>query len=207
MQPALAITVAYLLGSVPFAWVLGRAAGVDIRKVGSGNVGATNLGRALGRRWAITAFALDYAKGAAPPVFARVLEIGGDHALLVAVACAAAAILGHVFPIYLGFHGGKGVATGFGAMTALAWLPSAIAALVWFVLYGSTRAVSIASIGAAVAFPTAAWIAAIGEPFATSWPVPAFATAIGVLIIARHRDNIRRLRAGTEGRIGHKAPG
>src|SRR5262249_2583059 len=133
---------AYFIGSIPFALILGKARGVDIRTVGSGNVGATNLSRALGRRWGITAFVLDFLKGfvpaaapgwlAAPPLPAGPVEVSpGWWAVyspasaflpvsIAGVACALAAIIGHVFPIYLRFRGGKGVATSFGAVTALA---------------------------------------------------------------------------------------
>lgn len=198
--------IAYLLGSIPFAWVLGRARGIDIRRVGSGNIGATNLGRALGRRWAVTAFLLDFLKGLAPVLIAHLwlADTLPERRSLVAVASGASAIVGHVAPVWLGFRGGKGVATTFGALTALAWPATLIAGALWLVLFFTTRTVSIASIAAAVSFPLAVWAVNWGNPLSTWLPVELFALACALLILWRHRSNIARLVRGEEHRFGKK---
>src|SRR5215510_2681621 len=135
----------YLLGAVPFALLIGLAKGVDIRKSGSGNVGATNLSRALGRSWGISAFALDFLKGLLPVLAVGWAGGGRPWAGLaephVRMAAGAIAILGHVFPVYLRFRGGKGVATSFGALTGLAFWAALAAGAVWLLVYVATRTV------------------------------------------------------------------
>ena len=186
----------YLLGSVPFALLLGLSQGCDIRRVGSGNIGATNLGRALGRSWGIGAFLLDYAKGLLPVLVA--VNGDWDDASLVALACAAAAIVGHVFPIYLGFRGGKGVAVTFGTMTGLAFLASLAAGIIWLAVYKFTKWVSVASLAAGVAFPLGVWLSHAGTPFESYLALEVFAILVAVLIVVRHRSNIIRLLKGQE---------
>ena len=202
-QAALLALLAYLLGAVPFALLLGRIRGVDIRKSGSGNIGATNLSRVLGRRWGIAAFVLDFSKGLLPVLAARLLApegspVRGEHA---AIACGLAAVLGHVFPVYLGFRGGKGVSTTFGAVTGLSREAALAAGVVWLVLFLATRTVSIASLGAAVVFPAATAIAFRRAPAEVWIPMVVLATAVAVLIVVRHRSNIRRLLQGQENRF------
>ncbi|MBI4601974.1 MAG: glycerol-3-phosphate 1-O-acyltransferase PlsY [Planctomycetes bacterium] len=198
---ALLLLGSYLLGSVPFAFLLGLARGVDIRKVGSGNIGATNLSRALGRRWGAAAFALDFAKGLLPALAAASLERGGLASLgtagLVPALAGLAAILGHVFPVYLRFRGGKGVATTFGVMAGLSWLSTLAAGAVWGVLYLATRTVSVASIAAALALPAA--VAVVERSRGAGYAIVlGFASAMSVLVIVRHRANIARLLRGEE---------
>jgi glycerol-3-phosphate acyltransferase PlsY len=215
--PVLAAVLAasFLCGSVPFALLLGRLRGIDIRTVGSGNVGATNLGRALGKPWGIACFALDALKGAAPVVAFGLwrgcwgVPIGEAAGNPTAewVAVAAAAILGHVFSPWVGFRGGKGVATGFGAMAAmwplLTW-PMLGALLAWAILLLVSRFISLASVAASLVPPAVILVQAAGTdripPAAT--PLLIATTAIAVLVVFRHRGNLARLRAGTEPRIG-----
>ena len=200
---ALLVAGAYFLGAVPFALLLGFLKGVDIRKVGSGNVGATNLSRALGRAWGVGAFALDFAKGLLPVLACSLSSVEGGTVRIehIQVASGLAAILGHVFPIYLRFRGGKGVATSFGAVTGLVWVAALAAGAVWAALYFATRTVSIASLGAAVVFPLGtAWVAR-DEPMDVLVPRIGIAIAITLLIVVRHRSNIRRLVRGEESRF------
>jgi glycerol-3-phosphate acyltransferase PlsY len=206
---AVAIVAAYLLGSVPFAFLIAWAHGKDLRTIGSGNIGATNLARAVGRTWGYVCFALDMLKGLAPMAIVGAIvgvpENPGRLSLWLLVG--AAAILGHVFPIYLRFKGGKGVATSFGVALGL-WpyftLCAAIALLVWIIVVLIWHYVSLASICAAVAFPIvlAFGILALPNWRATSlWPLLIAAVVIAILVIVRHRENICRLAAGTESKV------
>jgi glycerol-3-phosphate acyltransferase PlsY len=211
----IAILVAYLAGAVPFAHILARAHGKDVRTIGSGNIGATNLARALGRTWGYVCFVLDVLKGLVPmlvtlkflkPIF---LERGGTEMqflwLWLAVGCAA--VLGHVFPVYLGFKGGKGVSTSLGVGLGLWPYYTCCAALafgVWVVVVLIWRYVSLASIVAAVSFPLIL-LTAIGLlpdwEASAQWPLLVVAVIIPVMVIFLHRTNITRLLAGTEHRI------
>ncbi|MGC1272920.1 MAG: glycerol-3-phosphate 1-O-acyltransferase PlsY [Planctomycetaceae bacterium] len=196
----LAVLAAYLIGSIPFGLLLARYwHGVDVREHGSGNIGATNVGRVLGKKWGVACLLLDFLKGFAPTLLLPSLfRAPGDWLALTAVACGAAAIAGHVFPVWLGFRGGKGVATGAGVATVLAW-PAAIAGLIAFAItLAVKRYVSLASIVAALTYAIVA-IAMLRQPLAReNLPMVLFAIAIPTLIVARHRDNIRRLLQGEE---------
>jgi glycerol-3-phosphate acyltransferase PlsY len=185
----------YLAGSVPFAFLLARRAGIDVRVAGSGNVGAANVLRTTDAWRGVIVMALDVAKGAAA-VFIVHLAPGG---VSVAALTGAAAIVGHIYPVWLGFHGGKGVAVAAGVFSVLAPIATVIAASVFLVTVWATRYVSLGSITATVALPPVAWWA--GEPQA----VVAAAAGTGALILFRHRTNIRRLRSGTERRMGARA--
>jgi glycerol-3-phosphate acyltransferase PlsY len=211
----IAVIGAYLVGSIPFGLLIARAHGKDLRSIGSGNIGATNVARALGRRWAYFCFVLDVLKGFVP-TFATMLFIvrpyigpnGEKIALLwlwLAVGCAA--ILGHIFPIYLRFKGGKGVATSLGVALGL-WpyytICAGIAFAVWVVVVLLSRYVSLASIAASVTFPIALTVAIAAVPrwhFGHLWPLVIAATAIPLMVIIRHRTNIKRLIAGTESKV------
>jgi glycerol-3-phosphate acyltransferase PlsY len=206
---AVAIPAAYLLGAVPFAFLIAWAHGKDLRAIGSGNIGATNLARAVGRRWGYVCFALDVLKGLTPVALVRAIvgtpQSAGFLSLWLLVGIAA--ILGHVFPVYLRFKGGKGVATSFGVALGL-WpyftLSALVALVVWIVVVLIWHYVSLASICAAVAFPMALvlGICAVPSWHSTSlWPLLIAAVVIPVLVIVRHRENIRRLAAGTENKV------
>lgn len=183
------LLVSYLLGAVPFGFVLCRLVkGVDLRTIGSGNIGATNAMRVLGAPLGLVAFALDVGKGYAPAA----LFGEGDPSWQ--VACGAAAVLGHVFPVYLRFRGGKAVATGAGVLLALEPMILVWAGLVWVALLFAFGFVSLSSMAMGVAFPLSAWW--LGEPPV----VVAGAAALTALILVRHRSNMARLLAGTESR-------
>jgi len=201
---------AYLLGSIPFGPIIAVAHGKDLRSIGSGNIGATNLARALGRKWGYFCFLLDVLKGAVPMLFVRVLtEVAnptpGLVSLWLVVGCAA--ILGHVFPIYIKFKGGKGVATSFGVALGL-WpyftICAVIALAVWAVFVLIWRYISLGSMAASIAFPVTLILAIVlipGWNFNNLWPLLIAAIAIPVMVIVRHRENIKRLLAGTESKV------
>ena len=207
----LAIIAAYLLGSIPFGLLIAKAHGKDLRSIGSGNIGATNVSRALGRKWAYFCFVLDVLKGLIP-MLVTMLIAKPDTVLTLwlwlAVGCAA--ILGHIFPIYIKFKGGKGVATSFGVALGL-WPYYTICVLfafgVWAVTVLIWRYVSLASIAASVTFILALIAAIILKTdwqFSNLWPILITAVAIPVMVIVRHRENIKRLLAGTESKIRQK---
>ena len=181
--------VGYLLGSIPFGLLLTRLAGYgDIRRIGSGNIGATNVLRTGSKGAAALTLLLDLAKGSAAVVIG---QEWGEQAALAAAGCV---IIGHMLPIWLGCHGGKGVATALGVVIALAWPVALGAALVWLVTALLLRYASLAALVAAVA-------AAALAPFLVDPPTAAVIAGIALLIILRHHANIRRLIAGTESRI------
>ncbi len=202
-----ALAAAYVAGSIPFAFLLGKWRGVDIRKEGSGNVGASNLGRLCGKKWGILAFLCDALKGALPVLVAGFyrMEFAPAQApswqvALSWVGVGVAAVLGHVFPVWLGFKGGKGVATSLGVLLGF-WpvltLPGAAAGLLWVALCYGTGYVSLASVLAAAAVPPLAYAAAIYFK-EDRWVFGGFALALALLVIFKHRGNIERLKAGTE---------
>ena len=193
MDWLLAFLVAYLIGSIPFGLLLAMAAGKgDIRQIGSGNIGATNVLRTGNKGLAAATLLLDLAKGFAAVLIAR--QFWPDAVGLAAVA----AIAGHCFPVWLGFRGGKGVATFAGACFGLLWPLGAIYAAVWLGVLALTRISSLGGMGAAVSAPVAA--ALMGGMQLVPW-----LAAIAVLILWLHRDNIRRLLAGEEPKVGSKA--
>ena len=210
-----AVIAAYLLGSIPFGLLIAKAHGKDLRSIGSGNIGATNVARALGRKWAYLCFLLDVLKGLIPMLATMLLirplsiQSYAERIVLLwlwlAVGCAA--ILGHIFPIYLKFKGGKGVATSLGVALGL-WpyytICASFAIAIWAVVVLIWRYVSLASITASIAFPLLLILAIILRPswdFINLWPLLIAATAIPLMVIIRHRENIKRLLAGTESKI------
>ncbi len=210
------LVAGYLAGSIPFGVLIARARGVDLRKTGSGNVGATNVGRVLGRKWGYLCFFLDMAKGLLPTLAAVLLVRAGGEAAggapgqlqqAVWLAAGMGAIFGHVFNVWLGFRGGKGVATALGVVLGI-WPYFTVAGLaafgIWIVVTLISRYVSVGSIVAAVAF--VALFAAFNWPPAALWPLGTFAAAMAALIIILHRANIGRLLKGTENKIGKKGP-
>ena len=206
----------YLCGSIPFAMLIGRARGVDIRKIGSGNVGAANVTRSIGRWWGLLCLLLDALKGLVPVVAAgwHFGALGNpDPQAAIAwrwLAVAAAAVLGHTFPVWLRFKGGKGVATGLGVLLGL-WplltLPTLASLATWILLAGLFGYVSLASVGAAVSLPiyllaVATWRAQDATQLA---PFLAITGLLAVLVIARHRGNLNRLCSGTEPKLAKRA--
>lgn len=188
----LPILLGYLAGSVPFAFLLARRAGVDVRLAGSGNVGAANVLRTAGAWRAAVVMALDVAKGAG----AVLLALAATGGAPIAALTGAAAVVGHIYPVWLRFHGGKGVAVAAGVFSVLAPAATAIVAFLFLVTVWMTRYVSLGSIAATLALPPVAWLA--GAPRA----VVSAAAATGALILFRHRANLRRLCSGTERRVG-----
>jgi acyl phosphate:glycerol-3-phosphate acyltransferase len=189
------LAAAYLLGSIPFSYLVARRGGVDVRTVGSGNVGATNVLRSVGKGAGALAFALDFAKGALATLLAM-KTVGG--AALPSVA-ALVAVLGHMHPVWLRFRGGKGVATGAGAFLPLAPAATIGALLSFAVVALLTRYASLGSIVGAFMLGVLAFL------FGALPPIPWAATAAAVLIAVKHRANIRRLLAGTEHRMGARS--
>lgn len=194
------VLIGYALGSIPFALLIARSRGIDIRVVGSGNVGATNVFRCVGKGWGVLTFVLDALKGWLPaaglPWLAGRMGCAGLPDAF-GLLCGAAAIAGHTWPVYIGFKGGKGVATSAGVLLGVAPLAGLIGLVSWILLFALSRYVSVASIGAAVAAPAAAWWLYADRPL-----LPAVFTLLGLLIVARHRSNIRRLMRGEEHRAG-----
>lgn len=212
MEAVLLLIGAYLLGSVPFGLIIARAHGKDLRAIGSGNIGATNVSRALGRKWAYVCFVLDVLKGAVPMLVANNVLIAGEEKssmlMLMWILVGCASVLGHIFPLYLRFKGGKGVATSLGVGLGL-WPYYTIAGIVAFVVWAVCvliwRYVSLGSIVAGLSFPvTAIIVIGITEKwnFENLIPIVVMAFAIPVLLVVRHKDNIKRIMAGTEHKIG-----
>ena len=198
------IVCSYLLGSIPFGYILVRIfMGVDVRSIGSGNIGATNVARSGGKKLAVATFLLDAFKGWLP-VFV-VLRLPGLAAAVslplatLATVAALSALVGHVFTIWLKFKGGKGVATGLGVFLALAPLAALLTLLIFIIVVAATRYVSLGSVLATAAFPAIlCWLERDTFPPAALL----MATAAALLVIFRHRQNIGRLWAGTENRVG-----
>jgi glycerol-3-phosphate acyltransferase PlsY len=199
--------VAYLLGSFPAGYIAGRLAGIDIRKVGSGNVGATNVTRVFGKRLGYSVFVLDLAKGLAAVEVAVIMGKGAQSSAqfvdLCAVIGALFSVIGHSYSIWLGFSGGKGVATSIGALFGVNWIMALIVCAVWVAVFQTTRYVSVASIAAAVALPIAAGIMLFLKELPT--PIPLyFSLCLATIIVVRHRSNLSRLLKGTEPRFARK---
>jgi acyl phosphate:glycerol-3-phosphate acyltransferase len=195
------ILAAYLLGAVPFGLLIGKIKGIDIRQHGSGNIGATNVLRVLGKPLGITTFVLDAFKGFVPSFFfARLFPTSLDPQV-VSVICGAAAILGHNFPVFLGFKGGKGIATSAGVLIGIAPLAALVGVGVWALVFFTSRYVSLASIAAAGGVIAAGWwFYRDGHIL-----LPIVLTVLGLLAILRHKANIVRLMNGTENRFVRKS--
>ena len=200
MHPLLGVLISYLGGSIPFALIAGRARGVDLRKHGSGNLGASNAWRVLGPKIGLFVYICDTLKGLLP-VLLLPSRVNTSNPELWAIAFGMAAVLGHVRPIYLlGKGGGKGVATAGGVFLGLATVPTLIAALVFAIMFSITRISSVGSLSAAVALPLALLVLAGPRS-----PVFLMSIAIMLLVFWTHRSNIARLRRGEEPRVGRKA--
>jgi glycerol-3-phosphate acyltransferase PlsY len=201
VNPLIGVVISYLAGSIPFAYLAGRARGVDLRKHGSGNLGASNAWRTLGPQVGAIVYICDTLKGMLPPLLLPQYIDTTAPRLWWAIAFGTAAVLGHVKPIFLmGKGGGKGVATAGGVFLALAWLPTLISAVVFAIVLSITRISSVSSLSAAVTLPIAIalWAGATSPLFFTS-------VAIALLVFWTHRSNIARLRRGEEPKVGRKA--
>jgi glycerol-3-phosphate acyltransferase PlsY len=195
MLPALAVLSAYLLGSIPFGVIVARAHGVDLQKVGSGNIGATNAARAMGKGVGVLVLLLDAAKATLPVWLCGRIFVGHPQRAWILAAVSAAALCGHVFPFFLRFHGGKGVATAFGALVALS-PPAALLGLVTYALcYGWTRISSVGSLSALLLLPL--WLYLFHAPL----PTFCFAGFAFFLVVFRHTGNIRRLLSRQESKL------
>ena len=206
MSPLLMLLGAYLAGSLPFGLIIARLVhGIDIRQQGSGNIGATNVSRVLGTKWGAVCFVLDALKGALPVWLLPqwVFAAGDTTRTHWSVAAGLMAILGHMFPCWLSFRGGKGVATALGVVVILAaWQSTATTFGVFAVCVAATRIVSLSSIVSAVAFAVSQMIILRPQPFGTdAWSLATFSLAVPILIIVRHRSNIVRLLRGEEHRF------
>ena len=210
MHVLIVLIGAYLAGSLPFGLIVARVAkGIDIREHGSKNIGATNVTRVLGAKWGALCFVLDVLKGGLPVYLPRLLLTAEDsNRVHWQVAAGLLAILGHMFPIWLGFHGGKGVATALGVVVMLAKpLSTTITFGAFIACFATTRIVSISSIIAAVTFAIAQMYFLWPQPFREqSWSIACFSLAVPTLIIVKHRSNIVRLLRGDEPRFGRKPP-
>ena len=204
---AISALLAYFLGSLPAGYLAGRMAGVDIRKVGSGNVGATNVTRVLGKKFGYPVFAIDFFKGVAAITAAAL--IGNANRLspmsvdLCTASAALFAVIGHSYPVWLRFEGGKGFATTLGCLFGLDWIVAIVVCAVWYFVFQTTRYVSLASIVAALALPLAVAAMLIWKQL----PSPVllyFSLFLAVLVIFRHRSNLSRLIKGTEPRFDRK---
>lgn len=199
--------IAYLLGSIPAGYIAGRIAGVDVRKVGSGNVGATNVTRVLGKRFGYPVFVVDFAKGLAAVVVGMMIAKTSESTPKFIDLCGAVAatfsVIGHSYPIWLGFKGGKGVATSLGSLFGLHWISAAVVCIVWIVAFQLTRYVSLSSIAAALALPvtiaTMLFLKQLQTPILLY-----FALCLAAIIVLRHRSNLSRLLKGTEPRFARK---
>jgi glycerol-3-phosphate acyltransferase PlsY len=191
-----AIVLGYVLGSIPFGLLLTRAVGIDIRSIGSGNIGATNVLRTGNRPLAVATLLLDTAKGAAAVLIAR-HWLGGESAAMVA---GLAAFAGHIFPIWLQFKGGKGVATYIGVLLALNWIVGLIFCAVWLVIAVARRYSSLAAITAAATSPVFAYVV----PGTGDLTFPAACGLMSVILMLTHWQNIQRLWNNTEPKIGEK---
>lgn len=204
---AAAVGLAYLIGSVPFGWLIARwVAGVDVRQAGSGNIGATNVARVVGKFWGAVVLLLDAAKGAlAVALLPGVFDPACPH---LPVLCGTAAIVGHMFSIWLCFRGGKGVATALGVVAVLAPLACGLAAVAFATTFAITRIVSLSSLVAAGAFAAVQLIRLAPDWLANEHVAETlFSVGVPVLIVVRHRSNIARLLQGTEPRFGTQRAG
>ena len=197
---ALCSLAAYLLGAIPFGYVISRARGVDIRQRGSGNIGATNVFRSVGKTWGVLTFICDFLKGFVAAFFfplAAVHLAPSANPEILRVLCAFMAVAGHNWPVFLGFRGGKGVATSAGALLGIAWLAVLIGLGLWLAVFLLSRYVSVASMLTAAAIAGVSWPLYARHGLLT----PIALTLLSIVIVWRHSGNIQRLLKGTEHRF------
>jgi len=197
----------YLLGSIPFGYLAGRLAGIDIRKAGSGNVGATNVVRVLGKRYGYPVFALDVLKGLGAVKISVLMAPGRppdwNSPEIFGILAAMSSVLGHLYPPWLKFNGGKGVATSAGALLALTPVATLIGVAIWTIVFWLTRYVSLASITAAVVLPIVILVVS-SHGQNTGKPLVYASACVAAVVIWRHRSNLSRLMRGTEPRFTRK---
>ena len=199
--------LAYLLGAIPSGYIAGRIGGIDVRKVGSGNIGATNVTRVLGKRFGYPVFVVDFGKGLAAVAVGMMVAKNAQSTPQFVDLCGALAaifsVIGHSYPIWLGFKGGKGVATTLGSLFGLHWISAAVVCVVWIVAFQLTRYVSLASIAAAIALPVTVATMLFLKQLQT--PILLYFTVfLAGIIVLRHRSNLSRLLKGTEPRFARK---
>jgi glycerol-3-phosphate acyltransferase PlsY len=199
--------LAYLLGAIPTGYIAGRIGGIDVRKVGSGNVGATNVTRVLGKRFGSPGFVVDFGKGLAAVAVGMMVAKNAQSTPKFVDLCGALAaifsVIGHSYPIWLGFKGGKGVATTLGSLFGLHWISAAVVCVVWIVAFQVTRYVSLASLAAAIALPVTVATMLFLKQLQT--PILLYFTVfLAGIIVLRHRSNLSRLLKGTEPRFARK---
>jgi len=197
----------YFLGSIPFGYLAGRLAGIDIRKAGSGNVGATNVVRVLGKRYGYPVFALDFLKGFGAVKISMLMAPGRppewNSSEIVGILAAMSSILGHLYPPWLKFKGGKGVATSAGALLALTPVATLIGVAIWIIVFWLTRYVSLASITATVVLPIVILVVSSQDQNKRK-PLVYSSACVAAVVIWRHRSNLSRLMRGTEPRFTRK---
>lgn len=194
MRELIWIVAAYLVGGIPFGYLIGRLRGVDVRTVGSKNIGATNVFRTVGRKWGLLAFACDVLKGLLPTLAAKAC---GGPALWVGVAC----VVGHMLTPYMKFRGGKGVATAFGMLIGLVPGVVSVAFALFAVVFASSHYISLGSCSAAAFLAVAVWFPVLGAEGAANLPQCVLVTLIALFVVWKHRANIGRLARGTESKI------
>jgi len=197
----------YLLGSIPFGYLAGRLEGIDIRQAGSGNVGATNVVRVLGKRYGYPVFALDVLKGFGAAKISMLVAPGGPLAWnspeIIGILAAISSVLGHLYPPWLRFKGGKGVATAAGALLALTPVATLIGVVVWIIVFWLTRYVSLASVTAAVVLPMVILVVTWQDQNKAK-PLVLSSACVAAIVIWRHRSNLSRLMRGDEPRFTRK---
>jgi len=199
--------ISYLLGSFPAGYLVSRLRGIDVRKAGSGNVGATNVTRVLGKQFGYPVFLMDFVKGLVAVLLAGAIAHRCHFDSIASDFCVALggifSVFGHSFPVWLGFKGGKGVATSLGVIFGISWIAAIIMCAVWIVLFKITRYVSVASIAAAIALPVA--MTALLFLHQLRSPVLVyFSLCLAAIVVIRHRSNVSRLLSGTEPRFARK---
>ena len=199
--------ITYLVGSFPTGYVVGCLRGIDVRKVGSGNVGATNVTRILGKHFGYPVFVIDFLKGLVAVLLAGAISHRCHFDSIASDFCAALggifSVVGHSFPVWLGFRGGKGVATSLGVIFGISWVAALIMGALWIIIFKITRYVSVASIAAAVVLP----VAMIALFFLNQLRSPVlvyFSLCLTAIVVIRHRSNLSRLLSGTEPRFSRK---
>ena len=197
----------YLLRSIPFGYLAGRLVGIDIRKAGSGNVGATNVVRVVGKRYGYPVFALDFLKGFGAVLISMLMAPGRppewNSPEIFGILAAMSSVLGHLYPPWLKFKGGKGVATSAGALLALTPVATLIGLAIWIIVFWLTRYVSLASITAAVALPIVILVFS-SQDQNKGKPLFYASACVAAVVILRHRSNLSRLMRGTEPRFTRK---